>query len=180
MTFRVAKRHPFLLFRDAACPAELVWHFVSNFGTEVLVYWCHVEHRTMHTEQYTTRTGPSAHNVCAEHNVKTNSYLPPHDPYPSIPCISTCLSKSFKRHYRICLHHHPWQRIHHLLCKKLPLNFVPLTLKLCSLAFHFSTLGKRLYPWLSYIFEYFIQVCPQPELRYSEKLDLEIDEEECL
>lgn len=45
-------------------------------------------------EQYSTGTGPSAHNTCAERDAKTNSCLPACDPHPSIPCIPTCLSKS--------------------------------------------------------------------------------------
>lgn len=35
-------------------------------------------------EQYSIRIGPSAHNICAEHDAKTMAYLPAHDPCPSI------------------------------------------------------------------------------------------------
>lgn len=39
--------------------------------------------------------GPSAHNVCAEYDIKLNqSHLPVHGPQISIPCTSMYLSKS--------------------------------------------------------------------------------------
>lgn len=43
-----------------------------------------------------------AHNVCAAHNAKIiYSHLPVRDTYPTIPCTSWCLSKSFKCFYLI-------------------------------------------------------------------------------
>lgn len=43
---------------------------------------------------YSPGTGLLAHDVRAKH-IKTNLYLPGHNPHPSIPCISMCNIKQF-------------------------------------------------------------------------------------